>query len=100
MQKIEGLKDQANRYTQYQEIFKVCEFFCHISVDLMVDQVGISRYEELEEVYLDLFQKKTLWQSLHEWSALVDQWAECPFEQIDAEQVTKYSQFSSLLTSN
>lgn len=53
------------------------------------EQVGISRYEELEEVYLDLFQKKTLWQSLHEWSALVDQWAECPFEQIDAEQVTQ-----------
>ena len=38
-------------------------------------------------MYFDLFQKKTLWQSLHEWSALVDQWAECPFELIDAEQV-------------
>lgn len=79
MQKMESLKEQATKYTHYQEIFKV----------------AVSRYEELEEVYVDLTNKKMLWQSLHEWTGLMERWCEMPFESIDAEEISAKAQHYS-----
>ena len=57
--------------------------------------------EELAEVERDLMLRKLLWESMCEWSELVERWKETPFVQLNVnvlqKEVTRFVQTMHLL---
>ncbi|XP_076366516.1 dynein axonemal heavy chain 6-like [Tachypleus tridentatus] len=76
--RLEQITEQASQYKQYQRDF----------------QFEVTHYEELEKVASELRLKQLLWNSFFTWNALMQEWRECDFENINPEhlrtQTTEY----------
>ena len=78
-QAFQVIKADSTRMAEYQEILKV----------------QVTRYDEVEDLEIDMRLKKNLWQSLHDWGEQIEAWSTAPFESLNADQmqvqVTKYA---------
>ncbi|KAG8512932.1 Dynein heavy chain 6, axonemal [Galemys pyrenaicus] len=82
---LDDLQKRAFQYKSYQKNFKV----------------EVSKFDALEEVSAELKLKQLLWDSLHEWDQLQEEWLKSKFDCLDPEllnsQVSKYAKFVNQL---
>ena len=69
--------------------------------------IDITRFEDLENLRMDLDMRLSIWKSQEEWEVLTAEWIESPFKDIDADLIrqkceyyTKVSYYISRLSIN
>ncbi|XP_070181014.1 dynein axonemal heavy chain 6-like [Littorina saxatilis] len=95
-EEVQGMSVRARSYASYQERFgsslsqKKIGYYPDLAMmDKKSDASAQDIQTDLSEIERDLMLRRLLWQSLEEWTRLVDEWTATPFDSINVESLQK-----------
>ena len=56
---------------------------------VILSQVDVTRFDELEETHAEVRMKQQLWESLKSWDVVTGEWFEKKFEELNPEDITQ-----------